>query len=145
MCIVLLEPAYASQSGQCSMNLIAVEDSEISHAQRQVPVAFLGHVEHQAVAGTVHGLDPVLRGVRVNEEHELPVLEIVPGYFPQLVVVDIRGDHFPVAPDSVLVPHEIEQSVVNVRAVGEEECGTWRHCVEVIEVLLWADVAMVPC
>lgn len=57
MSIVLLETSHSGESGKRSADFVAMEDTEISIADRHVAVGADLVVEHETVARTVHGLD----------------------------------------------------------------------------------------
>lgn len=103
------------------MQLVSMQYSEISHSYRQIPIAVLHEVEHDAMAWAIHRFQPVFLPVLVDEEDVLLVLEIVAALLPQLRVIDVGRNDFAVASDAVLRSHQFNQSVVDNRAVREEQ------------------------
>jgi hypothetical protein len=72
------------------MKLVSVQNSKISHSDGQISVGMLGRIEHGAMTWTVHRLQSVfLSGLLMNEEHILPVFEIMATHFPKFGVVEI--------------------------------------------------------
>ena len=144
--VVLLEATNANETAESAGDLVSVEHAEIGVAQGQVAVAVDAVLEHDAMGGTVHGLEAVASLVvtPVEEEHVLLVVGVVTGNLPQLDVVHVRRDHFRVATHAVLLPNHLHQLVVNQRALGEEEGAAGRDFEVVKQILLAADDAMVP-
>ena len=67
----------------------------------------------------------------------------MPAFFPQLRVVDVGTDNLGVTSDGVLGSHELDQSVVDECAVGEEEGTAGTGLWEIEKLLLEADISMI--
>lgn len=57
MGVVLLEAADAGQASQSSGQLVAVQDAEVGHAQRQLPPGARPVIKHQAAVRHTHRSD----------------------------------------------------------------------------------------
>jgi hypothetical protein len=100
----------------------------------------------QVVGGTVHRLErEVVRlGLAVeHEEHVLPVLAPVTAHLPQALVEEERGLHLLVAVLEHELPHEAREDGVECGALGGPEGGPGRERVEVEEIELRAQPAVV--
>jgi len=143
--IVLLEPPHSSETRKGPVELVAMKDSKISHADRKIAIGVLHEAKHDAVAGTVHGLESMLFSwFLIDEEHVFLVLEVVTTHLPQLRIVDIGWDDFGVATYTVLWAHELNESIVNGGAVGIKKGASRRQRSEIEELLFWTDGAVVP-
>mmetsp|Transcript_36162 Transcript_36162/g.70286 ORF Transcript_36162/g.70286 Transcript_36162/m.70286 type:complete len:649 (+) Transcript_36162:65-2011(+) len=142
--VVLLEPPDAREARERAGGLVAVQHAEVGEAHREVLVRAGLVLEHQAVAGAVHGLHAVLVLVdRLEQEHVLAVVLVVPRGLPQVAVVDVGRDHLREAALAVAPADEGDQLVVDPRPVREEEAGPGRHRVEEEQPLLLADLAVI--
>ena len=119
MGIVLLEASDSSEAGQCTVELVSVKDSEISHSDRKISVRVLDHIEHDAMTRAVHWLKAMLLArFFLDEEDVLLVFEVMSAHLPKFRVVDVRGDDFAISSDFVFRPHQFDQSVV-------DDCSVW--------------------
>ncbi len=132
--VVLAEGPDPGQTGDHSRSFVAVEAAEIRDPPRQVAVGVGAAPVEQTVRRTVHGLDarrPLLDLLEgVGEEHVVAVVVVVARALPQLDVEDLRGDDLVIAVGPVLLPHELEQGVVDQRAARVEEGARRRLRVE---------------
>ena len=119
--IVLLEPTDTSEAGEGTGKLVAVEGAKVGEAEGQVAVRADGRLEHEAVAGTVHGLHGPLLPLHVKDEHGVLVVHGVAGLVPQVEVVNVGRDDLVEAALPVVVLDEIDELVVDAGAVGEPE------------------------
>lgn len=147
MCIVLLEPPDPSKPRESSGELVPVQSSEISHSNRQFFVRVGLVLEHEAVAGAVHGLQALaldlLAFLGLDQVEVVLIVLVVAGYLPEVGVEDVGGDHLFVPVLRVLFPHEVKQFVVNVRAVGKKEGRTGGEVAEEKQLLLSAQFSVV--
>lgn len=60
MGIILLEATHTGQAVERTRELVAVQHAEICKAQRQLAPTAATRLEHNAVAGAVHGLEGIL-------------------------------------------------------------------------------------
>ena len=132
----MLEAAHAREAGERAGELVPVEHAEVSEAQRQLAVRALAVLEHEAVRGAVHRLEAELLALDVEAEHVLLVLGRVARRLPQLEVEHVGRDHLVVVALPVLLADEVLQSVVQPRAVRQEEARARAELVEVEELLL---------
>mmetsp|Transcript_34559 Transcript_34559/g.64016 ORF Transcript_34559/g.64016 Transcript_34559/m.64016 type:complete len:314 (+) Transcript_34559:279-1220(+) len=76
--VVLLESSHARESRQRPRGLVTVQHAKVGEAHRQVLVRAGFVLEHEAVAGAVHGLHAVLVLVnRLEQEHVFTVVLVV--------------------------------------------------------------------
>jgi hypothetical protein len=141
--VVLLEAAHAREARERAGELVPVEHAEVGKAQRQLAVRALAVLEHEAVGGAVHWLEAELLALDLEAEHVLLVLGGVARRLPQLEVEHVGRDHFVVVALPVLLADEVLQPVVEARAVRQEEARARAELVEVEELLLEADLAVV--
>jgi len=99
--------------------------------------------EHKAVPRAVHRLHPKLLPLDVEDKHILLVVGSVPGDLPELEIVHIRCDHLLVVALEVLLADEVDELVVDSRAVREPEARARRELVEEEELLRGSDRAVV--
>mmetsp|Transcript_2393 Transcript_2393/g.7077 ORF Transcript_2393/g.7077 Transcript_2393/m.7077 type:complete len:787 (+) Transcript_2393:404-2764(+) len=141
--VVLLEPPHAGEARQRAVRLVAVQHPKVGHADGQLAVAAQPVAEHEAVAGAVHGLEPKLLLVHLQQEHVVAVVVRVPRRLPQVEVEHVGSDHLLVAADPVLVADEAHQLVVDARTRRLEEGAPRRQLVEEEELLPLAHHAVV--
>lgn len=104
----MLEPSDTSEAGQSTMELVSVEDSEVSHSDGKISVGVLDHIKHDAMAGTVHGLESMLLArFFLDEEDVFLVLEVMSTHLPKFRVVDVGGNDFTISSDLVFRSHEL--------------------------------------
>jgi hypothetical protein len=92
MGVVLHEPTDTSETGQSTRGLVAVDDAELGHANRQLLVATIPRVEDQGMARAIHGLERPLLLLDVEGEHVIVVVLPVTRRLPKLAVVHIWRD-----------------------------------------------------
>ena len=120
-----------------------MKDTEIGIPEWQVSEATNTMFEHDAMSGTVHGLETLASLVRLEDEHVLLVILVVTRGLPKLQVEDVRGDDFLVATHAVLLSDHLDQLVVDEGTLGEEEGAAWRHFKVIEETLRTANDTMV--
>src|SRR5579864_5423968 len=142
--VVLRHVADSRQSVQRSRELVAVQRRRLRIAERQLAVAAQLLAEEQHVTGAVHRLHPVdLPVLERDQEHVLAELLPVPGGLPERLVVDERRLHLDVAAAQVLAaPHGLEL-VPDHHPLRVPEGGARRVLVEVEEVELLPEHAVV--
>ena len=87
------------------MKLVSMEDSEISHSDREILIRSLGQSKHHAMAWAVHWLQTVLLSFTFNPEDILLIFEVVAGNFPKLRAIHVGADYFIVSSDLVFASH----------------------------------------
>mmetsp|Transcript_5603 Transcript_5603/g.14835 ORF Transcript_5603/g.14835 Transcript_5603/m.14835 type:complete len:354 (-) Transcript_5603:719-1780(-) len=143
VCVILLEASHPREACESAGELIAVKHAKVSEAHRELAVGALAVLEHEAVAGTVHRLQPKLLPLDVEKEHVLLVLGRVARRLPQLEVVHVGRDDLHVVTLEVLLADEVDEAVVDAASMGEEEARAGRELVEEEKLLLHADDTVV--
>ena len=141
--VVLGEAAHAHDAVQRARRLVAVALAELAVAQRQVAVALHAGVVDLHVARAVHRLERVRTVLRLGREHVLAVVVPVAGLLPQRAVEDLRRLHFLVAVDLVLVAHVLLHLLPDGPALRMPEDQARRLVLEVEQVELLAQLAVV--
>src|SRR6266536_5292337 len=142
--VVLRHVPDAREPVQRTRQLVAVQRRRLGVAERQVAIAAQGASEEEHVPRAVHRLDPVdLVVVERDLEHVLPELLPVPRGHPERLVVDERRLHLDVAAPRVLAPAQVLELVPDRHPFRVPERGARRVPVEVEEVELNAEPAMV--
>ncbi len=100
-------------------------------------------VEHLDVARAVHRLDRVGALLRFGEEHVVLVVVPVAGLLPQAHVQDLRAAHFAVAAVAVDLAHVLLDHLPQRPALRVPEHQARRFFLQVEQVLLLADAAVV--
>jgi hypothetical protein len=121
MGIILLEATDSRQTRESTMQFVSVKHTEVSHSDGEISVRVLNHIEHNAMARAVHGLESMLFTCLVNEENVLLVLEVVATDLPKFGVVDIGRNNLTVASDSIFGSHELDETVVDDSSVRVEK------------------------
>src|SRR5688572_8827356 len=120
-----------------------MEAREVCEAKRQVAIRALRDRVEVRVAGTVHRLHAELALVDLAEEEVLSVVIVVTGALPELDVEDLGRDDLVVTEAIVELAAEIDEAVVEARALGVEERASGRDRIEAEEIELAAETAMV--
>ena len=143
--VVLGERAHPQEPVQGARRLEPVHLAELAHAKRQVLVARDAVVEDLEAPRAVHRLEsehpivPGLGGVHVLGER-LPV----PRRLPQRSVHDVRGVDLPVAGLVLPGAHVVDEALEQGPAVGVPEHRPRRLFLEVEQVHLASEPAVVP-
>ena len=144
MCIVLGEVAHAQEAVQRARRFVAMYLAEFGHADRQVAVALDALlVEHHA-ARTVHrlqGKDALVLGL--GDEHVVTVVAPVPGDFPEAPVHDVRCIDLDVTGGTLALAHVVDEILEQSPALGMPEHRAGRFFLEMEEVELRPQAAMV--
>ena len=142
--VVLGEVAHAQQPVQRTGRLVAVHLAEFGHAQRQVAVALQATGVERHRAGAVHWFEGehalVFGG---GGEHGLAVVEPVPGGFPEAAVHHVRGVDLDIAGGVLLLAHVADQLLEQRPALGVPEHRAGGAVVEVEQVELGTELAVV--
>ncbi len=143
--VVLRHVADAREAVQGSRELVAVQGRGLGVADGEVAVASELAPEEQHVARAVHGLDAVELLLRVagDEEHALAELVPVAGSDPERLVVDQGRLHLEIPAPRVLAAPDPLELVVEHHALGVPERRAGRMLVEVEEIELRAEPAVV--
>ncbi len=142
--VVLGDVADAKQAVQRAGELVSVQGGGLGEAERQLAIGAQLAPEQEHVPGTVHRLDPERRPVLArDQEHVLAERLPVPRRLPQLLVVDQRRLHLDVAPPLVLAPPQRLELVEDDHPLRMPERRPRRVLVEVEEVELHAETAVV--
>lgn len=100
--VVLDKTPHARQARQRTARLISVQDTELSHTDRQLLVAAIATVKDETVSRTVHGLQRPLLLLDGESKHVVLVVLPVAGRLPEFGIGHIRGDDFLVTSLEVL-------------------------------------------
>lgn len=103
MGVVLLESSDPGKARESAVNFVSVQHSKISVSDGEVSPGPESGVEHETVSWAVHGLEPELSVLEVDDEHVFLVLFPVSGDYPELTIVHIGTDDLRVAPNKVLL------------------------------------------
>src|SRR5579884_360199 len=144
--VVLRDVPHAQQAVQRAGGLVPVQRARLGHPERQLAVAARPAAEHDAVAGAVHRLEAEqLRVVLLAREEEHVLAELLPvaGGHPQLALEDERRLHLVVAAPRVLPPPQVLEHVPDHHPLRVPEGRPRRDVVEVEQVELHAEPAMV--
>ena len=141
--VVLGEAAHAQDAVQRARGFVAVAGAELAVADGQVAVAVQALVEHLHVARAVHRLERVGALLGLGEEHVLLVVVPVAGLLPQGNVEDLRAAHFLVARAAVDAAHVLLHHLPQLPALGMPEHQARRFFLQVEELELAGDLAVV--
>lgn len=89
MSIILLKPSNARQPRKGPSKFIPMQNSKISHPDRQLSIGILGLIEDKAMSWTVHRLQSLFFLTFFKKENVLLVFEIMTTSFPELRVIKI--------------------------------------------------------
>ena len=93
MRVVLNEPPHAREARERTRCLVSVNDTELSHTDRQLLVATITGVEDEAVSRAVHRLECPCLLLDIEGKHVILVVRPVTGGLPELRVVHVRGNN----------------------------------------------------
>mmetsp|Transcript_37514 Transcript_37514/g.87440 ORF Transcript_37514/g.87440 Transcript_37514/m.87440 type:complete len:538 (+) Transcript_37514:6674-8287(+) len=141
--VVLREAAHAHDAVQAARGFVAVALAEFAVTQRQVAVALHALLEDQDVAGAVHRFERVVALLRLGHEHVLAILVPVPRLLPQALVQDLRALDLQVAVVAVDAAHVLLHLLPDRPALGVPEHDARRVLVDVEQVQLLAELAVV--
>ena len=141
--VVLREAAHPHDPVQRAARLVAMALAELAVADRQVAVAAQVRLEDQHVARAVHRLERVLALLRLGREHVLAVVLPVARLLPQALVEDLRALDLLVAGVAVDVAHVPLDRLPERPALRVPEDDARRDLVDVEQVELAAELAMV--
>ena len=117
--------------------------AEFAEAKRQVAVTLDALLVDEDVAGAVHRLQRVFALFRFRDEHVLAVLVPVAGLLPQGLVENLRPLHFLVAVLAIDAAHVLLDLLPQRPALGVPEHSAGRVLVDVEQVELTAELAVV--
>ena len=119
--VVLGEAAHAEQAVQRAAQLVAVHQTQLAHAQRQLAVGVGLAAIDQHAAGAVHGLHAVDLVVDHGGVHVVLVMIPVAAGLPQLAIHDQGRGDLHIAVFTVQLAPVLDQRVLQNHAVGQEE------------------------
>ena len=143
MAIVLRKGTHPHDAVQAAGRLVAVTLSELTKPQRQIAVALDALLEDDDVTRAVHRLERIVALFRLGHKHVLAVLVPVPSLLPQALVQDLRALDLLVAVVAVHAAHVLLHLLPHGPALGVPEHGTGRVLVDVEQVQLTAELAVV--
>ena len=143
MAIVLREAAHTHDAVQTARRLVAVALPEFAVTQRQITVALDALLEDQDVPRTVHRLQGVFTLFRLGREHVVTVLVPVTGFFPQAFVDDLWAFDFVVTAVAVDLAHVLLHLLPDGPPFGMPENQTGRVVVDMEQVQLTAELAVI--
>ena len=88
--IVLLESTNSDQTAQGARNFVSVKDTKVGPTNGEVTVAANTMLEHNAMGGTVHGLETMALLIVLKDEHVLLVVLVMTRRLPKLEVENVR-------------------------------------------------------
>ena len=141
--IILLESAHTGETGEGTAGLVSVEDTEISEPEGELLVTAVTVTEHHGVGRAVHRLETELLLVNIEDEHVILVMGQVAGLLPERGVEHVGGHDLVVTALPVLLLDVFHNSVVDAHTVGQPHGGTGRALLEVKELLLLANEAVI--
>ena len=142
--VVLGEAAHPEQAVEGPGQLVAVDQTQLSHPQGQLLVGVGLAGVHQHAAGAVHGLDGEVHVVDDGGVHIVLVVVPVTGALPELAVEhDGRGD-FHVAVFLMHLPPIVDEGVFQHHPLGQEEGEAGALVPEHEQAQLLAQPAVVP-
>src|SRR6218665_125700 len=143
MAIVLRESAHTHDPVQPPRGFIAVALAELAQAQRQVPIALDALLEDDDVARAIHRFEGVVALFRFGHEHVLAVLVPVTGFLPQALVENLWPLDLLIAVVAVHAPHVLLDLLPQRPALGMPEHGAGRMLVDVEQIELAAELAVI--
>ena len=143
MRVVLREAADAEQSVQRAGELVAVDKTQLAHAQRQVAVGMRLGLIYEHAARAVHRLDGEILAVDDGGVHVLLIVLPVAGALPQRTVEDHRRGDLHIAVALMHLAPVVDEGVAQHHALRQEEreAGAFVHEREEPELL--AELAVV--
>ena len=141
--VILRKSTHAHDAVQRTGGLVAVAVAKLTKAQWQVAVALDALLEDDDVTGAVHRLERIFTLFRIGREHVFAVLVPVTGLLPQSLVQNLGSFHFLIAVVLVNLAHVLLDLLPDRPALGVPEHGTWRMLVDVEQIQLAAQLAVV--
>jgi hypothetical protein len=147
VCVVLLKTPDPNEPRECASQLVSMQNTEVCELYRQLLIRSDRIRIYQAVPWTVHWLQSVADPVMTlcgNQEQIFLVVFIMTRNFPQVDVEDVGCDYLLETAFDVLIPHKVDQFVVNFGSVWQKECATRGVlCVPEEQLLRLADHSMI--
>src|SRR5499425_378129 len=143
MRVVLGELAHAHEAGEHPRPLVAMAAPHLRVAQGQVAVRPQRPPVYVGGLGAVHGLETERLLLDLQLEHVLAVVLPVPRLLPQLLVHEHGRGDFLVAPRVEVLARELLELPDEHHPAGEPEGCARRHVVELEEVELAPELAMI--
>jgi hypothetical protein len=141
--VILLESAHTSETRESTSDLISVEDTEVSVSDWQLFIGADSVIEHETMAGAIHGLHTETLGLNLEQVDVIFVVFVVTRGLPELQVEHVGGDDLIVASHSVLSPDQLDELVVDLGTVGGPKPAARRQHVMREQVLLFANKTMI--
>jgi len=92
MGVILNESPHTGQPSQRAAGFITMDNTELSHSDREFLVTAITRIEDQAMSGAVHGLQCPFLLLDIKGKHIVLVILPVSGSLPKLAVVHIWRD-----------------------------------------------------
>jgi len=148
MGIILNETTNTSKTMESTRKLITVENTKLCKTKRKLTITACTVLEHQAVAGAVHGFkSPHAIGIiiasNLEGEHVLLVVLPVAADLPKLAHVDVGGHNFIITTTKILLAHEIAKLLVHTVTARKEEARSRTVRVEEEKLLFLAKLTVV--
>ncbi len=146
MRIVLRERAHPHQAVQRTRRLEAVHLAEFRDLERQVAIRLQAVLEDLHVAGAVHrldGVDALVIGAMLRQEHHVAVFLHVAGGDPELRVHELRRVHLDIAGFGLAPANVILERLEQGPALVMPEHRAGRLFLEVEQVHLAPELAVV--
>ena len=143
MGVVLSEAADAEQAVEGTVEFMAMDQAEFSHAHREVAVTVDIALIDQDAAWAVHRFDGVRLIIDGCKIHIVAVMIPVTGLFPEMTVEDHRRHDFIVIGFVMEFMPEFEQVVAQDHSLGMEEREARTFFMETEQVELFTQFAVV--
>ena len=144
MGVVLVEAAHPEQAVEGAGHLVPVDQTQLGHAEGEVPVGVGLILIHQHAAGAVHGLDGEVHIVNDGGVHIVFIVVPVAGALPQLTVEHDGGGDLHIAVLLVDLTPVVQQGVLQGHALGQEEGEAGALVPEHEQAQLLAQLPVVP-
>ncbi len=141
--IVLRERTHPHDPMQPTGGLIAMAVAKLTESKRQIPITLDALLVDQDMSRAVHWLQRIVTLFRLRGEHVFPVLVPVPCLFPERSIQDLRPFDLQVTVVPVNTAHVLLNFLPNRPTLGMPENGAGRVIVDVEEVQLASQLAMV--
>ena len=128
MCIILCETAYSHQTMKLTRFLMTMNDTKLTHTQRQITVGTWLRTVYQNAAWTVHWFNCVILFIDHSCIHVVFVMIPVSGSLPELAIQDDRSGNLYITSFFMDFSPVIKQGIFQYHALRQEERET-RTCI----------------
>ena len=121
MRVILREVADAEETVQLPRLFVAMDESELAKAKRQIAIAVLLGIVNEHAPRTIHWLYRIVLAVNLREVHVLFVVRPVPRLFPNPSIQYDRRANLLIAVAAMYLTPVIDELVANDHAVRMKE------------------------